>query len=120
MLLSLLLFYSHNLGASASASFFWMLLFGGSCMLVLPHFPPRVLFASPFIRDVTAVHRALREDTVPQLLPHLHVHCLFVFSRVPVVEGCCRMVYVYGRRNEGLRMTFLHLFTFRFFAFCPF
>ena len=69
---------------------------------------------------VTAVHRALREDTVPQLRPHLHVHCLFVFSRVPVVEACCRMVYVYGRRNEGLRMTFLHLFTFRFFAFCPF
>jgi Derlin-2/3 len=61
-------------GASASASFFWMLLFGSSCMLCI----------APFVK-----------------IPFLSHSLTFM------------MVYVYGRRNEGVRMTFLHLFTFR-------
>jgi len=101
-------------GASASASFFWMLLFGSCCMLVLPHIPLRVFACSiphprpqciaPFVK-----------------IPFLSYSLTFMCASLPfpfgatVADARCRMVYVYGRRNEGLRMTFLHLFTFRFF-----
>jgi Derlin-2/3 len=61
-------------GSSASASFFWMLLLGGSCMLCI----------APFVK-----------------IPFLSHSLTFM------------MVYVYGRRNEGVRLTFLYLFPFR-------